>query len=144
MAQNQIRLIGKGANPVLKVSVPQEIRGQVRVRLWDADGRNPEVKLSFDIPKEGLEVPPVDLIEPGGNLSSLNLRTLTWAVRFAPQEPGTMKRYEVRVWVEQSGRAVPGGEFLYSGPFDDNKELDEVEKLGDIEEIGDVALLMVV
>lgn len=134
MAQNQIRLDKNGGVPLVRVSVMADAsgaRGSGRVRLWDRDGRNPEDAGKFRIPDDGSEIPALKLLKDGSSVGSLKQRTLTWAVRIAPLRPGDAGRYEVRVWVEQDERAVPGGEFLYSGPLDD------------VEEIGDVALLMV-
>lgn len=76
----------------------------VRLRLWDKDGRNPT-------PAEQDAARPtrwklVD-VQPGA--------TLTWSVRLASEK---LKRFELRLQVYQGEAPLPRGNFSYSGPLE--------------------------
>jgi hypothetical protein len=139
MAQNQIWLDKDGGEPTIRISVGTGPRGTGRVRIWNPEGREPREKLRFGFDGSGFEddKPLLDELTP--TIDNLDKCTLTWSVRLAPRQAGAAGRYEVRVSVLQSGQAVPGSEFFYSGAL----VVDDVRDVGDIE-VGDVALLQAI
>ena len=113
--------------------------GQCRLRLWDADGRDPKV-----ITKDGLVLddPDTKSKAEGWDFSErldatvpvkwpaqkLYSNTLTWSVRFYSRDPGTgndpaASSYELLLQVLQDNAPVPGANFSYSGPLDDYEEV---------------------
>jgi hypothetical protein len=90
----------------LEASAP---RGRWRLRLWDANGRNP---VRVQAPKGddfGNAYGPSTVTLPGDNLDG---KTLTWVVRL--QGTGS---YKVQMTILQDGEPASGGEFIYTGPL---------------------------
>lgn len=76
---------------------------EVRLRLWDREGRNPQVPRRLSVEPARWEL---ESVYPGC--------TLTWLVRLASTRHS---HFELRLQVFQAGSALPGGNFSYSGPL---------------------------
>jgi len=96
----------------LEVSAPEV---EAQAKLWDQEGRAPEVLGQLIKGKNLYEWPipkPIDQLDGW---------TLTWWVRLASDES---TRFSVTLKVQQGGETLPKGTFTYSGPL----EADEMQE----------------
>lgn len=94
-----------GAAASVEVDVWTDVPdADVRLRLWDKDGRNP-TPAARD-PARPTRWKLLD-VRPGA--------TLTWSVRLASEK---LERFELRLQVYQGEIALPKGNFSYSGPLE--------------------------
>lgn len=85
--------------------VPQP---QIRLRLWNPEGRDPQVPPRLSETRWKLENP-----------DGLAGCTLTWSVRLASD---VHSRFELRLQVFRAGKPLPDGNFYYAGPLDGLEE----------------------
>jgi len=103
-------------------------KGQCRLRLWNASGREPKIvdrdgtlgggATDWDF-SQGLN----ETVELKGSPTDVDGQTLTWSVRFEPLAEAS--RYDLLVQVEQGGMPLEGATFSYSGPLADYEELSD-------------------
>lgn len=93
----------------VEVQLRPDIRHpQIRLRLWDKDGRNPQVPQQVSLQPARWKL---ENVHPGS--------TLTWLVRLVSTEHS---HFELRLQVFQAGAALPDGNFSYSGPLEGLEE----------------------
>ena len=93
--------------------------GRWRLRLWDAEGRNPADAVPQGQPLKFEEIYDPEAF-PLNAPDGFDGRTLTWVVRLQGSGP-----YSVRLSVLQGGDIVPGGDFVYSGRLDGTEEISD-------------------
>lgn len=90
-------------------------RGRWRLRLWDADGRNPTPVCLPNGDDFANQCGPLVVPLAGKNFDG---KTLTWAVRLQGNGP-----YHVRMTLLQDWKPASGGDFVYTGPLDGTEEI---------------------
>lgn len=98
--------------PTIEIVVGFALWGTYKFKLWNKDGRDPDVIGS------GFSGDAIDDEFKVGAISSLNNRYLSWKATVAGFEDSDQEQYHITILVRQKGKTVDNGVFTYSGILD--------------------------